>query len=224
MGKSESKARWIRIAAVLILLLAAGAAVRAELLDPSRLKDLVLSFGALAPVVWALLYLVAVFIPYATTLMTVAAGLAFGVVWGSVLTYCVTLFASLLPFTVSRRLGREWVEGRVGGTKVEKYVDLINEHAFLVVFYLRLIPSVPYELQNHIAGVTRITYKQFLLASALGNGPILFVLAFLGDGLAAADSPRFWVAVGLYFLAMVSPFIVALVRRWLGKPPLLVGS
>ncbi len=210
---------WLRVGGAVALLVALGLALRAGWLDPSRLQEFILSFGPLAPLVWTLLYLVAVFIPYATTVMTVAAGLAFGVVHGGLLTYGVTLFASLLPFTVARRLGRDWVERRVGGTRVEKYVELINRHAFLVFFYLRLLPTLPYEIQNHVAGVTRISYRHFLLASALGNGPILFALVFLGDGLMSPDSPRFWGAVVLYGLALLSPVVVALVRRRMGKAP-----
>ncbi len=211
---------WLRPAGAVLFLVALGVGLRAGWLGPSQLRDFLLSFGMLAPLVWILIYLVAVFIPYATTVMTVAAGLAFGVVRGGLLTYCVTLFASLLPFTVARRLGRDWVEGRVGGTRAEKYVDLINQHAFLVFFYLRLLPTLPYEIQNHVAGVSRISYGHFLLASALGNGPILFVLVFLGDGMAKPEGSRFWAAVVLYGLAIVSPLVLGLVRRWMGKPPL----
>lgn len=211
---------WLRAGGVVVLLFALGLALHAGWLDPSRVKGFLLSFGPLAPLVWILVYLVAVFIPYATTVMTVAAGLAFGVVWGGLLTYGVTLFASLLPFTVARHLGRDWVERRVGGTRMERYVELINRHAFLVFFYLRLLPTLPYEIQNHVAGVTRISYRDFILASALGNGPILLVLVFLGDGMDTPGSRRFWAAVVLYTLALLSPIIVALVRRRMGKPPL----
>ena len=213
---------WVRILGAMAALVALGLVLRAGWFDPGRVQEFILSFGVLAPVIWSFLYLAAVFIPYATTVMTVAAGLAFGVVWGAILTYGVTLFASLLPFAVSRRLGRAWVERSIGNTRVEKYVDLINRHAFLIFFYLRLLPSIPYEVQNHIAGVTRITYRHFLLASALGNGPILVILVLLGDGLAAPASPRFWIGAGLYGLALLSPVLIALTRRALGKPPLFM--
>ncbi len=218
---TSQRDRLFRVLGALLLLLLLVIAYRADLLDPENLKEFVLSFGTLAPVVWVLLYLVAVFIPYATTIMTVAAGLAFGAVWGSMLTFCVTIFASLLPFTVSRRLGREWVEARVGRSTMKKYADLINRNALLVFFYLRLIPSLPYELQNHIAGVTRITYRQFMLASALGIGPVIFILAFLGHSLSEPGSREFWIAVGIWTAALLSPVVVALARRWLGRPPFL---
>lgn len=213
----------LRTGAVLALLIAVMLGVHAELFDPVNVKELVLGFGPLAPVIWGLIYLIAVFIPYATTVMTLAAGLAFGTVPAAVLTFCITIFASLLPFTVSRRLGREWVEAAVGNTKVQKYVDLINRHALLVFFYLRLLPSLPYELQNHIAGVTRISYKQFLLASLLGNGPVVFILAFFGDSLSAPGSKQFWVAAAIYLAALLAPVLLTLARRRLGHTVFFKG-
>jgi uncharacterized membrane protein YdjX (TVP38/TMEM64 family) len=222
-GAAPGKERLLRALGALALLLALVVAYRADLLDPVTMRDFILSFGMLAPVIWILFYLVAVFIPYATTIMTVAAGLAFGAIWGAVLTFSVTIFASLLPFTVARRLGRTWVEARVGGTRLQRYSDLINRNAFLVFFYLRLIPSLPYELQNHIAGVSRITYPQFMLASVLGIGPIILILTFLGDALSEPGSRDFWIATAIWITALAAPLIVALVRRRMGKPPLLEG-
>ncbi len=203
----------VRVLVVAAVLAALVAAARAELADPLAVKELVLGFGPFAPLVWAVLYLGAVFVPYATTVMTMAAGLAFGTVRGSMLTYGLTPFASLLPFAVSRRLGRAGIEGALGNTRVQKYVDLVNRHAFLVFFYLRLLPTVPYEVQNYIAGVTRISYRQFLLASFLGNGPMLFILAFLGDSVSDPTSPRFRVAAALYLAALLLPVFLSLARR-----------
>lgn len=217
----QGERAWQRLLAFLVLVVAVALALRAGWADPAKVQEFILSFGPLAPVIWTLLYLVAVFIPFATTILTVAAGLAFGLVQGTLLSYGVTLFASLLPFFVARRLGREWVERRVGNTRVERYAELINRHAFLVFFYLRLIPSIPYEIQNHIAGVSRITYRHFLLASALGNAPIILVLAFLGDGLTTPDTLRFGLAVGLYIVALLAAPVIAFLRRRLGMPPLL---
>ncbi len=216
----EVRDRLLRILAAVVLLVALALAYRADLLDPEGLRDFLHSFGIVAPIIWILLYLVAVFIPYATTVMTIAAGLAFGTVWGAALTFSVTIFANLLPFTVARKLGRKWVEARVRGTRLQRYADAINRNAFLVVFYLRLIPSIPYELQNYVAGVTRITYGRFILASTLGIGPIILILTFLGDALLAPDSTRFLAAVGIWVAALVAPLLIALARRNLGKPPL----
>lgn len=212
------------MAVVVALLLAIVLAYDADLIYPAGVQEFVLDFGVLAPIIWIALYLVAVFIPYGTSVLTVAAGLAFGLLWGTVLVYATTVFASLLPMLISRRLGRRWVESKIDNSRVKKYVDLINRHAFLVFFYLRLLPTIPYEVQNYIAGVTRITYVQFLFASILGDGPVLFIMVFFGDGLTDPGTARFWLAAGLYLLIVLSPVIIALVRRGKNHDVLLEGT
>ena len=209
----EAKGRILGALLLVVLVAAFAFAVRAEMVQPEAVRDFILAFGPLAPLIYILLYLVAVFIPYATTVLTVAAGLAFGTLWGSLLTFATTLCASLLPMTVARRLGREWVERKIGAGKVRKYADFINANAFLVFFYLRLVPSLPYELQNYIAGVSRISYKQFVLASALGTGPIVLILAFFGDSLTAPESVEFWIATGIYLFVLLAPVVYLLIRR-----------
>jgi len=182
--------------------------VNAGLFDPMSVRSYILRFGRWAPVIWIILYVPATFIPYATSIMTVAAGLAFGSVPGALLTYGVTSFASFLPFSVSRWLGRSWVEYAIGRSRVAPYVARLNRHSFVVFLYLRLLPTIPYELQNHIAGVSRIRKRDFFLASVLGNGPATFVMAFFGDSLASTGSIHFWVATILYAGMLVLPLLV----------------
>ncbi len=192
-----------------------------QALEPASVRDFILAFGLAAPIVFAAIYAIAVFIPYGTTLLSVVAGLAFGTIWGGLLTFAITLFASLAPMALARTLGREWVEGKIGNTRVKKYADLINRNAFLVFFYLRLIPSIPYEVQNYIAGITRIRYREFFLASVLGNGPIIFILTFLGDGLTDPGSVEFWIAAGIFIAAISAPPVIGYVFKRRGKRPLL---
>ena len=207
----------LRIAVGLLVAVVIVEARNADLFDPVTVKELVTGFGILSPIIWIALYVPAVFIPYATTVMTVAAGLAFGAVPGGILVFCTTAFASLIPFSVSRRLGRRRIEVRLGDTKVAGFVDAINRHAFVVFFYLRLLPTIPYEIQNYIAGVTRITMLQFFLASLLGNAPVLFVMTFFGESLSDPGSPQFWTAAALYTAALVLPLILGVQRRMAAK-------
>jgi uncharacterized membrane protein YdjX (TVP38/TMEM64 family) len=220
-GSKRPGLRLLELLIVIVVVTAILVGAHPEALSPQEVRDFVLSFGVLAPVVFALLYLGAVFIPYGTTILTIAAGLAFGPLWGSILTFSITIVASLLPFTISRHLGRDWVEEKVGNTRVEKYAEQINRNAFLVFFYLRLIPGLPYEAQNYIAGITRISTTQFFLATVFGIGPIIFVLAFLGDSLTDPGSPQFWLAAGIYLTVLLAPIFTAVILKKLGKAPLL---
>ncbi len=182
---------------------------RSDLVDPIQLKGYVLSFGPYAPLFWTLLYAAAVFIPYATSILTFVAGLAFGPLYGTILVYLITIPACLLPFAASRRIGREWVEAVIGNTRVKNHADRINENAFLVFLYLRLLPTLPYEVQNYVAGVSRISRRDFVLATAIGDIPILFAMVNFGSSLSALDTPQFWIAAGLYLVVVGFPTLIA---------------
>ncbi len=197
----------LRVSLAAALAFTVLAAVRFDLFDPMAIRSYILGFGRRAPFIWILLYIPATFIPYATSVMTVAAGLAFGSVPGALLTYSVTNFASMIPFAVSRWMGRPWVEYAIGRSRVGPHVARLNRHSFVVFFYLRLLPTIPYEVQNHIAGVSRIRKRDFFLASVLGNGPATLVMAFFGDGLAQAGSAQFWIATALYAAMLVLPVL-----------------
>ena len=199
-----------RIAAVAGVIALTVLLFQSDLVDPIQLKRYVLSFGPYAPLFWTALYVVAVFIPYATSILTFVAGLAFGTAYGTVLVYVVTIPACLLPLVVSRRIGREWVEAVIGNTRVKRHADRINENAFLVFFYLRLLPTLPYEVQNYVAGVSRISARQFMLATALGDIPILFAMVNFGSSLSDLESPRFWIAAGLYLVVVGCPAFIAI--------------
>jgi uncharacterized membrane protein YdjX (TVP38/TMEM64 family) len=213
--RTEVSEKLLAVGLAVIVVAVVVVAISAELLDPQNVRDVILSFGALGPLVFALLYLLAVFLPYGTSVLTIAAGLAYGPAWGALLTLCTSLCISLVPMTVARRLGREWAEEKVGSTRLKKYADMINRNAFLVFFYLRLIPSIPYELQNYIAGVSRISYGQFVLASLLGLGPIILIMTFFGDALTQPGSTQFWIAAGIYGFVLIAPlaYIVAAGKR-----------
>lgn len=176
-----------------------------EAITPEDVRDFVLGFGIYAPIVFSLIYLISLFLPFGTTLTSIAAGLAFGVVYGGIFTVILGTFLSVIPFKVSRKLGNEWVNKQVKGTKAEKYANIINEKSFIILFYLRLIPSIPFELQNYIAGVTNITTKQFMIATFFGIIPIIFILTFLGESLTVFGSAQFWIAIGIFLFALLAP-------------------
>jgi hypothetical protein len=50
----QARERLLRVLGALGLLLVLVVAYRADLLDPVKMRDFILSFGVLAPVIWAL--------------------------------------------------------------------------------------------------------------------------------------------------------------------------
>ena len=183
-----------------------------NLFNPEVIRDVVLGFGVWSHIVFAIIYLIFLFIPFGSTVTTVAAGLIYGALVGSIVVLFLTVVLSVIPFLVARKLGKEWVEKKVEDFNVEKYLNKINENSFIILFYLRLIPSIPYEFQNYIAGLTNITIIKYMLATLLGIFPIIFILTYLGNSLTDVGGREFWIAVTLFLTALFLPPIIYFVK------------
>ncbi|MEE4194273.1 MAG: TVP38/TMEM64 family protein [Anaerolineae bacterium] len=171
-------------------------------------------FGGWAPIIFAILYISASPIPFLATFLSAAAGLVFGPLWGTLLAIGSATVSALVPFTLARRLGQEWVESKLKGKKLENiYQKAEGQGAFLFILMMRLIPIIPWEIQNYIAGLTKTPYTTFFFATALGIIPGTFSLVFLGSAASDPGSWQFWLAIGLTVTMMGLPILFSLLRK-----------
>lgn len=83
--------------------------------DVASLRDYILSYGVWAPVVSVgLMILQAVAAPLPAFLITFANGLAFGAVWGGLLSLFGATAAAVISFYLARAFGRAPIEALVG--------------------------------------------------------------------------------------------------------------
>ena len=164
--------------------------------NPSLVKVEVLSWGIWGPVIYMLLYAVGPSFLVPGAVMTIAGGLAFGTLWGSIYSVMGADAGALIAFAAGRFLGRSFVQRVVGG-RFEKLLAQIGRHGFQIIFYLRLVPLIPYNALNLLAGASPITFRDYFWASVIGMIPGTVLFAFLGDALWHPTSPRFFLALGL---------------------------
>lgn len=120
-----------------------------------------------------------------TNIIAILAGAIFGTVEGFLLTMGGFFIAGTIAFYISRLLGREFIEKLLG----DRFIRLDNkmeEHGFKVLFMLRLPPILPYDPLSYACGITKIRYKDFILASLLGVVPETICYSIMG---ANADNP-----------------------------------
>jgi len=69
---------------------------------------------------------------------------------------------------------------------------------------VRLVPVAPFTLINLVAGVTRIRFRDYLLGTALGMAPGIFVITLLSRGVtevALHPTGRGWVLLGVILMS-----------------------
>lgn len=182
--------------------------------NPRQVKVEVLHWGLWGPLVFIMLYAVGPSFLIPGAIMTIAAGLAFGALWGAVYSLIGANLGALIAFGAGRFLGRGFVE-RTVGSRFEGIFDKISRHGFQIILYLRLVPLIPYNALNLLAGASPIDFQDYLWASIIGIVPGTVLYAFLGDALWHPASPRFLAAVALIIASVI---FGELFRRWRALP------
>jgi uncharacterized membrane protein YdjX (TVP38/TMEM64 family) len=172
--------------------------------NPELIKLQILKWGAWAPIGYMLLYAFGPSLLVPGAVMTVAAGLAFGTVKGSIYAVLGADIGALVAFAAGRFLGKGFVTSMLGGARFKAILDKIARNGFQIVLYLRVFPIVPYNALNLLAGASPICFKDYFWASMIGMIPGSILFAFLGNELWHPTSPRFLLALLLILLSFAA--------------------
>lgn len=120
-------------------------------------------------------------------ILTMAGGLLFGAVFGTLLVNIGATVGATLAFLAARYVLRDWVERKFGAT-LEPLQNGFADNAFSYLLMLRLIPAIPFFVLNLAAGLTRMRLGAYAAATALGILPGSFVFAYAGRKLGSINS------------------------------------
>ena len=147
-------------------------------------------WGLVAPVAFMLLYAVSVVALVPASVLTMAGGAVFGLVRGVVFSFGGALLGSTVAFLLGRYVARRVVERKLATMPRFAAIDrAVSAQGRRIVFLLRLSPIVPFNFLNYALGVTRISIKDFAIASAgMLPGAVMYAYAgkVTGEALALA--------------------------------------
>ncbi|MGC9400189.1 MAG: TVP38/TMEM64 family protein [Anaerolineae bacterium] len=178
-----------------------------------NLEAFIGGFGAWAPIIYIIVYAVSSPIPFLAPVLSAAGGLLFGTLWGMLLVVGSATLSATIPFFLARMLGREWVEQRVKGSKIEKFYEQSEgSTGFIFIMLMRLIPVLPWEVQNYAAGLTQVSLPIFAAGTIVGILPGSFSLVFLGASATDPTSWEFFLAIGLKIVTALIPILGVYIR------------
>src|ERR687883_71015 len=116
------------------------------------------------------------------SLMTLAAGSLFGVVVGTAVVSLASVTGASLAFWLGRTLARDLVEKRLAGNPRFRALDqAVAAGGFKIVLLTRLSPLFPFTLLNYAFGLTRVRFRDYVLASWVGMLPGTVMYVYLGS-------------------------------------------
>lgn len=181
----------------LAVVVAVGAALVVAQANLSRipaLLDWVRAQGALAPLAYGVMYALAVPLCVPGSVLTLMAGALFGLWPGVPVVFLAALVGSSLSFLVARYAARPSVEAWARRYPRFGAVDrAVASEGARIVFLLRLTPLVPFTVLNYLLGVTRLRWRDLVVASpGMLPGTLLYVYYghVIGDVTAVATGAR----------------------------------
>jgi uncharacterized membrane protein YdjX (TVP38/TMEM64 family) len=191
-----------------------------DFLTVETLDNLLTATGVWAPLAFIVFYAVGVCVFIPGTLLTGLGAAIFGPYWGFLYVWIGAMIGAGGAFHIGRTLGREFAASLIGN-RLKKYDDAIGRNGFAAVLYLRLV-YFPFTPMNFGMGLTKVTFRDYLLGTGLGIIVGTFVFTFfigtLRDVWATGDwtqllSFKVFLSVGLFAFSFFLPKIIKSMRE-----------
>jgi uncharacterized membrane protein YdjX (TVP38/TMEM64 family) len=187
------------------------------------------SLGSLGVIAFIVLYILATIAFLPGSILTLGAGVVFGVFFGSVYVFIGATLGAIAAFLVGRYLARDWVAQKIAENQKFKAIDqAVAREGLKIVLLTRLSPIFPFFLLNYAYGITGVSLKDYAIASVgMIPGTITFVyigslagnLATLGNAPQTVNPVLEWTIRIIGFLATVAVtlYVTKLARRALDE-------
>jgi uncharacterized membrane protein YdjX (TVP38/TMEM64 family) len=168
---------------------------------------------------WAPFALMAAYTPaclvmFPRPLITLAAVIAFGPVWGFMYSLTGICISSAVTWYMGRHMRRDTVR-RIAGPKLDRMIEVLKKHGLLAMTLLRLVPLAPFAVESIVAGAIRMKLWHVVVGTAIGLLPGTLTTTVFGDAIETAVSGsgevNWWLVGGALALLAGGAWAV---KRW----------
>ena len=143
------------------------------------------SLGAIGGIVFIGIYIIATLAFLPAALLTLGAGVIFGVIWGSIYVFIGATLGAIAAFLGGRYLAQGWVKEKISSYKKFAIIDkAVSKEGLKIVLLVRLSPLFPFNLLNYAFGITSVSFQDYLIGSVgMIPGTIMYVYfgSLVGD-------------------------------------------
>jgi uncharacterized membrane protein YdjX (TVP38/TMEM64 family) len=194
-----------------------------------RVLRWVADLGAWGPFFYMVIYILACVFFIPGSILTLGAGVLFGVVKGSIIVSVAATVGATCAFLVGKYLARDWVAKKIqANPKFQAIDEAVAREGWKIVGLTRLSPVFPFNLLNYAYGLTRVSLRDYFFASWIGMMPATVMYVYIGSlagEIAKIGGERYsrnsaeWALyiLGLIATAAVTVYITRIARAALGK-------
>lgn len=172
------------------------------------------NLGFWAPIIFIVIYIIATVFLISGAILTLGAGAIFGLLEGLIYVSLASTLGATIAFLIGRYLARGWVSKQIDQKPKFKAIDsAVAQQGWKIVGLTRLSPLFPFVFLNYAFSITKVSLRDYVLASWLGMlpGTVMYVyigflakdLASLGTTTAETDN-LVWIIRIIGFIATVA--------------------
>ncbi len=167
-----------------------------------------------APILFVVIYAVAVTFMIPASALTLISGPIFGFWGGLVLTIIGSNIGCHLSYNAAKVIGKDAVGKLVkSGSFIENAQERAKKNGFIFMMYARLIPIFPFAVVNYLSGIIGIKYKDYTIATFLGMIPGSAVYVYLGYSAANIKENPLGIIVSITVLILFTVVVTIIKKR-----------
>lgn len=138
------------------------------------------SFGVWAPAAFVILFVARPFILLSSAVVAILGGLLFGWLYGAVYVLIGVMLSGTFEFWFIRRFAGEKIKQQVR-EQAPGIVNVTEQHGFLTVFLVRIVPNVAFDFQNCALALTPARFGAYFWGTFFGCLPAILFYTFVGN-------------------------------------------
>ena len=221
---TRRKAGWWRLAAAAAVVAAGVLAARhyglfdlITIENIDKLDAWFKGFGIWAPLLFIGIWIAACVFFLPGLPIAIVGGLVFGAVWGTVYSSIGSTIGATAAFLVGRYAARGMVEGLIAKNAALRKIDEgVRQQGWRMLMITRLVPLFPFNAQNYVYGLTRISLPTYVVVSFFCMLPGCIAFNFAAGSVRTGQFGRFflYLAVAAVFFVLLSLLPTWLKRRY----------
>ena len=191
----------------IIILISLGIIYRQHL-NPDAISLFIEKYGIIAPYIFILICAIKPILFFLPILgLGIVSGILFGPIWGTIYTVIGGALSTIVGFYFARWMGKNSVEKLVSINKgVKKLDDWAKKYGKNAVLSMRFF-NIPWDIVSYWAGLSKISFKDFYIASLIPLIPISFLYVYFGAHCFSPKSAGFIISLTIMFILGAIPFI-----------------
>jgi len=182
-----------------------------------KMKEFILGFGSLAPIVFILLQISQVVLaPIPGQLTGFLGGFLFGAWLGTFYSIIGTALGTLLVVFLANKFGEPFVKKMVDKKIYDKFNNFCKNNGQVALFLVYLLPLFPDDAISFIAGLSSMKTRTIVLLAVLGRLPGMFGLSLVGSGVAQSNATTSVVILAIFmFVSLIIYLYKDKFEKWI---------